>query len=124
MPSTKTGWENAPNVDAKSGTENGTSTRTMNIGVSEMKVCPYCGKDVGKRIFDTDFETWDEDDYVDKDGKKLYFVDYIVSCPDCKGGFHWVEIFQRVTTIITNADTNEEIEYKEESERNDHGNVL
>lgn len=81
-----------------------------------MKVCPYCGKDIGNRICDTDFERYEEDDYVDKDGRKLYYVDYIVTCPNCNGGFHWTEIFQRVTTIITNADTNEDIEYIEESE--------
>ena len=81
-----------------------------------MKVCPYCGKDIGERIFDTDFEEWESDDYVDEDGKQMHYVDYIVSCPNCNGGFHWVEYFQRVTTTITNADTHEVTEYKEESE--------
>lgn len=80
-----------------------------------MKVCPYCGKEVGNRIHDTDFETWDENDYMDKDGKQKHFADYIVSCPNCEGNFYWTEIFQRVATLITNADTNESIEYKEES---------
>ena len=53
---------------------------------------------------------------MDKYGSKLYYVDYIVTCPNCNGDFHWAELFQRVTTIITNADTNEDIEYIEESE--------
>lgn len=81
-----------------------------------MKVCPYCGKEIGNRLYDTDFEWFEDDYYVDKDGKTMYFFDYIISCPNCKGGFHWVEHFQKVKTILTNADTNEEIVYNEKSE--------
>ncbi len=81
-----------------------------------MKVCPYCGKEVGNRIYETDSELFEDYDFVFKDGREGYFLDYIVTCPNCNGGFHWTEIFQKVTTIITNADTDEEIEYKAESE--------
>lgn len=81
-----------------------------------MKVCPYCGKEVGNRIYHTDFEMFEEDDYMNKDGKQMHYVDYIVTCPNCNGEFYWTEIFQRVTTIITNANTDEGIEYKEERE--------
>lgn len=81
-----------------------------------MKVCPYCRKEVGNRIYETDSEMFEDYDYVDTEGRKLYYADYIVTCPNCKGGFHWTEIFQRLTVFITNADTNEEWVYDEESE--------
>ena len=79
-----------------------------------MKVCPYCGKEVGNRIYETDSKLFEDYDYVFKDGREGYFVDYIVTCHNCNGEFYWTEIFQKVTTIITNADMNEVTEYKEE----------
>ena len=79
-------------------------------GVSKMKVCPYCGKDVGDEIWDTDYSIYDcgkceENEYS--------YMDYIVECPNCNGGFHWIEICKRINTVIQNSDTGELTQYKE-----------
>lgn len=81
-----------------------------------MKACPYCGKEIGNRVCDNDFEWYEDDYYVDKDGKTMYFFDYVVSCPNCKGSFHWVENFQKVTTIITKSEFVSCEVYRKESE--------
>lgn len=75
-----------------------------------MKVCPYCGKDIGNRIYETNYEVFDDGECGD--GKSSY-TDYIVECPNCDSSFHWIEIYQRITTLIENADTRELTEYKE-----------
>ena len=82
-----------------------------------MKVCPYCGKEVGNRIYNIDdFELFENADYVDKDGRYGYYADYIVTCPNCNGEFYWTELFLRVSTIITDANTDEGVVYKEQRE--------
>ena len=74
------------------------------------KMCPYCGKDVGDEIWDTDYSIYDcgkceENEYS--------YMDYIVECPNCNGGFHWIEICKRINTVIQNSDTGELTQYKE-----------
>ena len=76
-----------------------------------MKVCPYCGKAVGNRIWDTDYTIFDCGEC--EEGESASYTDYIVECPNCNGGFHWVEMYKRIGTVIQNSDTGELTQYKE-----------
>lgn len=80
------------------------------MGVSKMKVCPYCGEDIGNKIYETNYEIFDEGN---SEMDTTSYTDYIVECPNCDSSFHWIDIYQRISTLIENADTRELTEYKE-----------
>lgn len=67
-----------------------------------MKMCPYCGEDVGINIEETEHELLDEGLYR---VFKAIHRDYIVTCPNCNGKFGWCEIYSRTATYITDCDT-------------------